>query len=384
MLMAANPTPSVMPTKNFPSRVRLQGGGGPGIGFPRQAGAPSRRARLRRRLSRSAWQPQRGTGTRATSSRTAVSASSRAWGWKPSACVAGRTRCERTGTARSWMSSADAVVAAAEEALRRRRRCRGRSRPEARRRGKVRGTERVAWMSAWEVIAEPRSRASTRWTSRCRATSLAGSSTTGNNVARGVGVSVEQEAHFDLRRRVADSNPDEKAVQLRLGEGKGAREILGVLRGDDEERIGQRDGLAVERDLPFVHRFEQRGLRARARAVDLVREEDVREDGAVAEDELARALIEDGDAEHIARQEIACELDATEVPSHGPRERAREGGLADAGNVLDQQVAAREQRDQGKLRRRPASLRAHLRRPVAIVGARGAARRLTRPQRSWC
>ncbi len=48
---------------------------------------------------------QSGTGMRAMISRTAASASSRV-GTKPSACVARRTRCARTGTARSWMSSA--------------------------------------------------------------------------------------------------------------------------------------------------------------------------------------------------------------------------------------------------------------------------------------
>jgi hypothetical protein len=71
------------------------------------------------------------------------------------------------------------------------------------------------------------------------------------------------------------------------GSGKGAREVLRVLRGDDEERVGQRRGDAVDRDLPLVHRLEQRRLRARARAVDLVGEEDVGEDRALPEDELA-------------------------------------------------------------------------------------------------
>jgi hypothetical protein len=48
---------------------------------------------------------QSGTGTRPTISFNAVSASSRE-GENPSACVARRMRCARTGTARSWMSSA--------------------------------------------------------------------------------------------------------------------------------------------------------------------------------------------------------------------------------------------------------------------------------------
>ena len=56
----------------------------------------------------------------------------------------------------------------------------------------------------------------------------------------------------------------------------------------------------VDRDLALVHRLEQRGLGARARAVDLVGEQDVREDRALPEDELAAALVVD--AERRARR----------------------------------------------------------------------------------
>ena len=54
------------------------------------------------------------------------------------------------------------------------------------------------------------------------------------------------------------------------------------------------------------------------------------------------ALV-DGDAEDVGRQHVARELDALELQSERARQHVRERGLADAGNVLDQQVAAREQ-----------------------------------------
>ena len=47
--------------------------------------------------------------------------------------------------------------------------------------------------------------------------------------------------------------------------------------------------VAVDRDLAFVHRLEQRRLGARAGAVDLVGEKDVGEDRPLAKDELADA-----------------------------------------------------------------------------------------------
>ena len=51
----------------------------------------------------------------------------------------------------------------------------------------------------------------------------------------------------------------------------------------------------LDRDLPLLHRLEQRGLRLRRRAVDLVAEEQVGEDRARPELEVARALVVDAE-----------------------------------------------------------------------------------------
>ena len=53
--------------------------------------------------------------------------------------------------------------------------------------------------------------------------------------------------------------------------------------------------------------------------------------------------VEDRHAEHIGRQEVARELDARVLEAERRRERLRERRLADAGDVLDQQVTAGEQ-----------------------------------------
>src|SRR6185436_6315474 len=95
--------------------------------------------------------------------------------------------------------------------------------------------------------------------------------------------------------------------------------------------------------------FEERRLRARARAVDLVREEHVREDRPLAEDELRGALVVDGDAHHIAGEQIRCKLHASEIAADGARQGTSEGGLADAGDVLDEEVAPCEERDEREL-----------------------------------
>ncbi len=55
--------------------------------------------------------------------------------------------------------------------------------------------------------------------------------------------------------------------------------------------------------------------------------------------------------EDVARQEIARELNATQLAPHGLGESAGQRRLADAGHVLDEDVPAGEQRDERQLDR---------------------------------
>jgi hypothetical protein len=78
-------------------------------------------------------------------------------------------------------------------------------------------------------------------------------------------------------------------------------------------------------------------------AVDLVGEQHVSEHRAGMEDEgLARALV-DADADQVRRHEVGSELRARELQPERDRDRVRERRLADAGDVLDQEVAAGEE-----------------------------------------
>ncbi len=61
--------------------------------------------------------------------------------------------------------------------------------------------------------------------------------------------------------------------------------------------------------LPLFHRFEERGLRLRRRAIDLVGEQQVREDGALAQRERRAALIEHRRSDDVGRHQIRRELD---------------------------------------------------------------------------
>ena len=116
-----------------------------------------------------------------------------------------------------------------------------------------------------------------------------------------------------------------------------------ILRSEYQERLRQRVGVIVDSDLRFVHRFEQGGLRFWRGAVDFVGDDDVGEDGAGLEFEALRRGVVDADADHVAGQQVGCELDTLKGAVEGSRESLRESCFANTWNVFNQQVAAREQ-----------------------------------------
>ena len=98
----------------------------------------------------------------------------------------------------------------------------------------------------------------------------------------------------------------------------------------------------------LLHRLEQRGLRARRRAIDLVGQHDVGEDRPAHEAKAPRAgrrvLLEDLGAGDVARHEIGRELDAAEVEVHRLGERAHHERFRKARHADEQRVAAGDER----------------------------------------
>ena len=161
-------------------------------------------------------------------------------------------------------------------------------------------------------------------------------------------VLVAQDLALAGRVGIADAQAHQEAVELRFGQRIGAMVLDRILRGDHHERARQRMRVAVDGDLAFVHGFEQRGLRLGRGAIDLVGQQEVAEDRPGLEFERLRMRVVDGDAEHVAGQHVAGELQAVEAAGDRPRQRLRQRGLADAGHVFDQQVSARQQAHQGQ------------------------------------
>ncbi len=83
-----------------------------------------------------------------------------------------------------------------------------------------------------------------------------------------------------LDRRVVDEDLEQETVALRLGKGVDALVLDRVLGGHDEERVWHREGLPTDGHVPLGHHLEQCRLHLRGGAVDLVGEDEVRDDRA--------------------------------------------------------------------------------------------------------
>ena len=107
---------------------------------------------------------------------------------------------------------------------------------------------------------------------------------------------------------------------------------------------------AAHRDLPLLHRFQQRRLRFGRRAVDFVGQDDVREDRAFEEPPLAgpraAVLFDDLRARDVRRHQVGRELNPAEGQIQRPSQRADHQRLGQPRHALQQAVPAAEQRDQ--------------------------------------
>ena len=177
---------------------------------------------------------------------------------------------------------------------------------------------------------------------------LGGGADLGSGDGLGAGRAVHDRDEVLLGRE-RDHDLEEEAVELRLGQGIGALHLERVLRREHEERRVEREALAGDRDLVLLHRLEQARLGLGRRAVDLVGEDEVREDRArlEPEDPLAALLDEDVRAGDVGRHQVGRELDAVERAVDDVGDRPHEHRLAEAGHALEQHVAVGEQPGQG-------------------------------------
>src|SRR2546429_8240748 len=115
---------------------------------------------------------------------------------------------------------------------------------------------------------------------------------------------IRDDAYLLLRGGVAKGGADREAVELCFGKRERAFLLDRVLGREDQERAWLGASEPLDRHLRLGHRLEQRRLRLRHRAVDLIDEEDVREDRARPEVERAGEGVVDGKARDVGRLKI--------------------------------------------------------------------------------
>jgi hypothetical protein len=139
---------------------------------------------------------------------------------------------------------------------------------------------------------------------------------------------------------------EEEPVELGLGQRVGPFLLDRVLRRQHEERLLELVDGPGHRDAVLLHRLQQCGLRLGRGAVDLVGQDDLREDRAGLEAEVAAAVGRLGDdvrAGDVRGHQVGGELDAVERQVEGLGEGADQERLAQPGDALEQDVAADEQ-----------------------------------------
>jgi hypothetical protein len=99
---------------------------------------------------------------------------------------------------------------------------------------------------------------------------------------------------------------------------------------------------------PLAHHLEQRGLRLRRAAVDLVGQHHVGEHAAGVELEALHVLVVDLHAGDVTGQQVRGELDAAPRSADAAGQAPGERGLAEPGHVFHEHVPLGEQRGHGQ------------------------------------
>ena len=163
---------------------------------------------------------------------------------------------------------------------------------------------------------------------------------------------VEYDPAFRVTIRVVDIDLHQETIKLRLGKRVSPFLLNRVLGREHMKRAWNIVTAARNRDVLFLHRLQQRGLRARARAIDLVSHQELAEDRTGDKPEAAftaRTLLEHFAADNVRRHEIRGELNAACIePQHYPH-GLHELCLGKSGQSDQEGMATRQDGDQSLL-----------------------------------
>src|SRR5215472_4134353 len=147
-------------------------------------------------------------------------------------------------------------------------------------------------------------------------------------------------------RRISHLDLQQKPIQLRLRQRIRAFKLHRILRRKHREELIQRVPLAIRRHLPLFHRLEQRSLRARRHAVDLIRQKKLGKHRPLMKREFAGLRREHARPENICGHHVRRALHAPELESEKSPQRLHRERLRHTGHALHQRMSAAKHRQQ--------------------------------------
>ncbi len=151
--------------------------------------------------------------------------------------------------------------------------------------------------------------------------------------------------------QVVDRNVEHEPVELGFRQRIRAFHLDGILRGEDEERLAEPVADAGRSHVVFLHCLEHGRLRLGRRAVDLIGQDHIGEDGPFDERHrpLVVGLLEDLGARDIGGHQVRRELDPPEPQIEQFRQRFDQQGLRQARRAGQQAVSPRKHGNQQML-----------------------------------
>ena len=153
----------------------------------------------------------------------------------------------------------------------------------------------------------------------------------------GEGHAVQDFSFFGFRG-IVENHLEHEPVHLRFGQRIGALLINGIFRGQHKEGGGQGHGFPAQRDLAFLHGFQQSRLHFGRGAVDFIREQKIGENRPAGRVVFSVLRTVNQRAHNISRQQVRGELDAPEAGLYRRRQRAHRKGFCQPRHAFQQHV----------------------------------------------
>ncbi len=146
-----------------------------------------------------------------------------------------------------------------------------------------------------------------------------------------------------LKRGIVEPQVQHEAVELRFGERIRAFLLNRVLRSEHKERRIERTGLPACGNVALLHGLKERRLRFGRGTVDLIRQNDVGEDGSLYELKVTLPvlrLLNDVGSRNIAGHQVGRKLDAAKRQVQRARQRTHQQRFGESGHPYEQCVSA--------------------------------------------